>query len=110
MDGMVRKHTKGWKTKSAGRFGPRYGLKIRRQVIAIEEQMRAPHKCPRCDRLSVSRIGTGIWKCSKCELVFSGGAYVPETPAGTIAKRVVRRFFEGGEGVAVTPEGEEKTQ
>ncbi|MHC1579330.1 MAG: eL43 family ribosomal protein, partial [Candidatus Alkanophagales archaeon] len=43
---MVQKHAKGWKTKSAGRFGPRYGLKIRRQVVAIEEQMRAPHRCP----------------------------------------------------------------
>lgn len=69
--------------------------------------MRRWHRCPRCDRLSVRRVGTGIWKCLKCDLVFSGGAYVPHTPAGVIATRTIKRLSEAGES-AVMPEEKEE--
>ena len=90
----MSKRTK--KVKSAGRFGPRYGRKIRKEVVMIESQMRRKHKCPRCARFSVKRAGTGIWRCSKCGLVFSGGAYRPVTAAGIIAARNVRLVVERG--------------
>ena len=78
---MTKKYTKkGRKTKSAGRFGPRYGRKVRKLVASIEEKMRSPHKCPSCGHLSVKRIGTGIWKCKKCDYTFAGGTYIPQTP------------------------------
>ncbi|MHC1585723.1 MAG: 50S ribosomal protein L37ae [Candidatus Syntropharchaeia archaeon] len=92
---MTKKYTKkGRKTRSAGRFGPRYGRKIRKLVADIEEEMRKPHKCPRCARPSVSRMGTGIWNCSKCGLVFSGGAYLPQTSLGISAQRSIKRILE----------------
>ena len=94
----MSKRTK--KVKSAGRFGPRYGRRIRKDVVAIEEKMRRKHKCPRCERHSVKRIGTGIWRCSKCGLTFAGGAYLPQTPAGIVAARSVRLSSERAERAA----------
>ncbi len=74
------------RTKSAGRFGPRYGRKDRKAVASIEEQMRMPYRCPQCGHTSVSRIDAGIWRCVKCKFTFAGGTYVPQTPAGRIQK------------------------
>ncbi|AEH25491.1 50S ribosomal protein L37ae [Pyrococcus yayanosii] len=76
------------KVGSAGRFGARYGLKIRRRVAAVEAKMRQKHTCPVCGRNAVKRISTGIWQCQKCGATFAGGAYLPVTPAGKVAKRV----------------------
>jgi large subunit ribosomal protein L37Ae len=81
---------KGRKTRSAGRFGPRYGRKIRKAVADTEALMRAPHKCPQCGCTSVSRVGTGIWHCRKCDTTFSGGAYIPQTPAGRTASGSIK--------------------
>ncbi|HDM36310.1 MAG TPA: 50S ribosomal protein L37ae [Candidatus Syntrophoarchaeum butanivorans] len=90
---MGKKYTKkGRKSRSAGRFGARYGRKIRKLVADIEEQMRAPHICPSCNRPHVSRTGTGIWRCSKCGLVFAGGAYVPVTPSGESISKSIKRL------------------
>lgn len=90
-----QKGKKGRKTKSAGRFGARYGRKIRKLVAEIEEQTRALHKCPKCERKAVKRIGTGIWRCAKCGYTFSGGTYIPRTPVGLAVERAVR-LAEGG--------------
>ena len=99
----MSKRTK--KVKSAGRFGPRYGRRIRKDVVAIEEKMRRKHKCPRCECRSVKRIGTGIWRCSKCGLTFAGGAYLPQTPAGIVAARSVKLHAErAGRAERVTVE------
>jgi len=105
---MVRKQKrkKGKKTKSAGRFGVRYGRKIRKAVAEIEEQTRALHKCPKCERKSVSRIGTGIWKCSKCGYTFTGGTYIPQTSLGITVERAIKRQGEREAGV----ESEEETE
>lgn len=90
------KRKKGKKTKSAGRFGVRYGRKIRKAVATIEERTRAAHMCPQCERKAVTRIGTGIWKCTKCGYTFTGGTYVPYTSLGITAQRTVKRITERG--------------
>lgn len=107
-----QKTKKGKKTKSAGRFGARYGRKIRKAVTEVEGKMNAHHKCPKCERNSVTRIGTGIWKCSKCGFTFSGGTYLPQTPMGITAQRAIRRMVEKGTeaGVGIDIEREEKLE
>jgi len=39
--------------------------------------------------------GRGLWKCSKCDLLFAGGAYVPFTDAGKAAKRAIAQRVSG---------------
>ena len=76
------------KVGSAGRWGPRYGVKTRMQVAAIEKKQRELHPCPRCGMKKVRRLGTGIWQCRRCDVVFAGGAYLPK------AARVVKAAEE----------------
>ncbi len=78
---MAEQKAKGRKTRSAGRFGTRYGVKNRKLVADIEEKMHADYACSKCGALKLKRIATGIWKCTKCEVTFTGGSYVPQTPA-----------------------------
>ena len=78
---MVELKAKGRKTRSAGRFGTRYGVKNRKLVADIEEKMHADYACSKCGAVKLKRIATGIWKCTKCEVTFTGGSYVPQTPA-----------------------------
>ena len=54
---MAKKFTKkGRISRSAGRFGSRYGRKDRKLVADLEERMRAPHVCAKCARPTVKRI------------------------------------------------------
>jgi len=86
------------KTKKVGitgRFGSRYGRKAKRTVKSIEEKMKKDHTCPQCDRIGVKRVSTGIWKCRKCSAVFTGGAYVLQTPMARTAARNIKRIVGG---------------
>ncbi len=84
------------KVGSTGRFGARYGAKLRRRVLDIEKRQHAPHRCPACaTRASLKRQAAGLWKCKKCDLVFAGGAYVPYTDAGKAAKRAIAQRVSG---------------
>jgi len=65
------------KVRSAGRFGPRYGVRIRRRIQEVEGEQRKRHRCPRCLAVSVRRRSTGVWECRHCGHVFAGGAYRP---------------------------------
>jgi large subunit ribosomal protein L37Ae len=65
------------KAGAVGRFGPRYGVRIRRRVQEIEEGLRRRHECPRCAAVAVRRESTGVWACRRCGYVFAGGAYRP---------------------------------
>ena len=87
--------TRKSKVGSTGRFGARYGRKAKRTVKEIEDNMHKKHICPRCDRPGVKRTHAGIWKCKKCGNVFTGGAYIPETPMGKVAKRNITRIVGG---------------
>ncbi|VVB54402.1 50S ribosomal protein L37Ae [uncultured archaeon] len=87
---MAKISSKGHKSRSAGRFGTRYGTKARKLVGDSEEKMRAEYTCSKCGAKKISRIGTGIWQCSKCEHTFAGGSYVPQSPAHTTVLRAVQ--------------------
>jgi len=87
---MVKNSSKGHKSRSAGRFGVRYGTKARKLVGDSEEKMRAKYTCSKCGAKKISRIGTGIWQCSKCEHTFAGGSYVPQSPAHMTVLRAVQ--------------------
>ncbi|MBS3065000.1 MAG: 50S ribosomal protein L37ae [DPANN group archaeon] len=65
------------KVGSTGRWGARYGLKLRKSVLKIEKIQRGRHKCPFCEKLAVKRLATGIWFCRSCESKFAGRAYEP---------------------------------
>jgi large subunit ribosomal protein L37Ae len=67
------------KIGSAGRFGPRYGKKVRQLVSDIEKVQKQRHLCPRCDMPYVKRVAAGIWKCGKCGTKFAGGSWTTTT-------------------------------
>lgn len=74
--------TKGTeKAHRTGRFGPRYGTRIRRRVANIERVQFKKHRCPQCLTGELSRASTSIWACRKCGHKFAGGAYMPRTEA-----------------------------
>jgi large subunit ribosomal protein L37Ae len=64
------------KVWSTGRFGSRYGKRIRTKIINVEKQQKAKQKCPHCNRLTAKRLSSGIWNCSKCNSKFTGKAYI----------------------------------
>ncbi|MHA1595962.1 MAG: 50S ribosomal protein L37ae [Candidatus Baldrarchaeia archaeon] len=77
------------KVGPAGRFGARYGVRIRKRVAEIEMVMRQWHKCPRCGIRRVKRIGTALWRCRKCGYTFTGGAYFPMTAVGKTVRQTI---------------------
>ncbi len=70
--------TKTKKVGSAGRFGVRYGKKIREGVLYVERKQKKKQKCPYCQRLTAKRMAKGLWTCKKCKKVFTGGAFYLE--------------------------------
>lgn len=63
------------KVGTAGRFGTRYGAKLRKKVSEIEEKQRKKYECPKCHSVQVKRASAGIWHCRKCDYKFAGRAY-----------------------------------
>jgi large subunit ribosomal protein L37Ae len=61
----------------AGRFGPRYGLRVRREFLKVEEKRKGWHKCPACGQERLRREAVGIWRCQYCGAKFAGPAYEP---------------------------------
>lgn len=67
--------TKLKKTKSAGRFGAKFGRKVRAKFVSVESKQRKKQKCPFCEKKSVKRISKGIWQCSKCGKKFASDVF-----------------------------------
>ncbi len=67
--------TKSKKTKSAGRFGARYGKTVRNKLVKVEVRQRKKQKCPFCEKLGAKRLSKGIWECSKCKKKFASNTY-----------------------------------
>jgi len=67
------------KVSSAGRFGVRYGKKIRERIISVEKKQRLKQKCPFCSKMAVKRLSKGIWQCKSCDRKFASNAYYLES-------------------------------
>ena len=67
--------TKSKKSKSAGRFGARYGKKAKDKVVKVEVKQRVKQKCPFCEKIGVKRLSKGIWHCKRCDKKFASGTY-----------------------------------
>ncbi|HKZ87944.1 MAG TPA: 50S ribosomal protein L37ae [Candidatus Bathyarchaeia archaeon] len=81
------------KTKKVGPtrgFGPRYGSTVRKRYIKVIAGLKTAHKCPQCGFVKVKRRSVGVWKCGKCDYTFTGGAYMPSTKLGIVAKRAAK--------------------
>jgi len=79
------------KVKSAGRFGTRYGLRVRRTWVEIDVLQRQKYVCKKCGKRAVKRVGTAIWECKSCGYKFAGGAYIPVSPAAKIVEQAISR-------------------
>ncbi|MFO7872256.1 MAG: 50S ribosomal protein L37ae [Candidatus Undinarchaeales archaeon] len=75
------------KVKSTGRFGARYGRKIKLRVREIEKQSKKNYKCSECGADRVKRLSSGIWKCSRCGNKFAGPSYKPSSKVA-VSKKV----------------------
>lgn len=80
---MARRTTK---VGSAGRFGSRYGVRVRKRIKDLEDMKKGPHECPTCHHEGVKRVSNGVWKCRRCGLKFAAAAYSPK------ATRKVKRL------------------
>ncbi|MCK4757502.1 MAG: 50S ribosomal protein L37ae, partial [Thermoplasmata archaeon] len=58
-----------------GKFGPRYGVTVRKRIKDVSRHRQKAQKCPECQHSAVRRESTGIWKCRHCGLVFAAAAY-----------------------------------
>ncbi|OLS12747.1 MAG: 50S ribosomal protein L37Ae [Promethearchaeota archaeon CR_4] len=79
------------RTKKAGitaRFGPRYGDRLRKRVLAIEQKEKGKIKCPKCENHTIKRLSTGVWHCNRCGAKMTGGAWELHTAQGRVAWRV----------------------
>ncbi|MCD6371360.1 MAG: 50S ribosomal protein L37Ae [Candidatus Aenigmarchaeota archaeon] len=59
-----------------GKFGSRYGLRIRRRILDVEAKK--SKECPFCGKKQLKRIAAGIWECKKCKNKFAGGTHIPK--------------------------------
>ena len=75
-----------------GKYGTRYGQKLRKQVKAIEILQRTKSICPFCGKKSIRIEAAGIWKCRGCRRAIAGGAWEFVTTAATTAKTTINRL------------------
>lgn len=61
----------------AGRFGSRYGKKLRVRTIDIERDLKQAHTCSSCLKPTLRRVTSGVWACSRCGSKMAGKAYRP---------------------------------
>jgi len=71
--------TKTKKVGIAGKFGPRYGKKLRKLIIEVGKKQKTKKLCPYCKKVSqIKKLSIGIWNCKKCNKTFTGKAYTLE--------------------------------
>ena len=66
------------KVKSAGRFGAKYGKRVRDALVSVETKQRVKQKCPFCKKPGVKRLSKGIWNCKKCGKKFASSTFFLE--------------------------------
>ena len=83
------------KTGATAKFGPRYGVSVRRNAGNAMRKKSQSYTCPICHYNKVKRVSVGIWKCSKCSHTFTGGAWEPFTRASSANQKIIRKSMEG---------------
>ena len=71
-------------------LGVRYGSTVRKRYMRATAGLKKKHKCPQCGFVKVKRVSVGVWSCKKCDYTFAGGAYMPTTKLGVVAKRAAK--------------------
>lgn len=66
------------KVKIAGKFGARYGKRIKDNYTFIMGKYKQKHTCPSCLSHNLKRVSKGIWYCSRCRYKMAGKAFSPE--------------------------------
>lgn len=86
------------KVAASGRFGTRYGARLRKRIREVDATAKITHRCPRCRLYAVKKESIGIWECRKCHYRYAGGAWSPITNSGRriegLAKQIQERRFE----------------
>lgn len=82
------------KVKASGRYGVRYGSRLRKRIREVDATAKSKHRCPRCRIFAVKKESIGIWKCRKCDYKYAGGAYTPQTNSGRRAIGTIRQIEE----------------
>ena len=75
----MSKRTK--KVGSSGRYGARYGVRIRKRIGDIELESKGRHECPKCNAVALTRSASGIWSCRHCGAKIASSSYMPTPPA-----------------------------
>ena len=88
----MAKENRTAKVGITGKYGTRYGQKLRKQVKAFEILQRTKYVCPFCGNPHVRRQAVGIWRCGSCKRVVAGGAWEYSTSAAQTAKTTINRL------------------
>ena len=88
-------------------LGARYGSTVRKRYVRVTAGLKKAHRCPQCGFLRVKRESVGVWKCRKCGYTFAGGAYIPVTKLGVVAKRAAKGTVAGETAAPVAAEENE---
>jgi len=75
----MSKRTK--KVGTSGRFGPRYGVTVRKRIADVEAVTKGRHECPVCHGAALGRSATGIWVCRRCGAKMASSSYIRTPPA-----------------------------
>ena len=93
------------RTQKAGataKFGPRYGVSVRRRAGSALKKKSRNYTCPVCQYQKVTRKASGIWEGKKCSHKFTGGVWEPFTRATDANNRIIRRGMEGATATDMT--------
>ena len=65
------------KARASGKFGARYGSRVREKFSDVEEKQRKKQICPYCKKKKLKRISKGIWQCrnKNCGKKFASDTY-----------------------------------
>lgn len=66
-------------SKSFGKFGSGYGVRVKGEYNKIEAVQRKRQTSPYYSKAKAKRIAAGIWKCQKTGKIFAGPAYALES-------------------------------
>ncbi len=93
-----------------GKYGTRYGAKLRKQVKAIDILQRTKYVCTFCGKNSIRRSAVGIWRCRACRRNIAGGAWEFSTIAAQTAKTTINRLKKHESEVKQAAVEEEKVE